>query len=901
MVSPQLAYIQFHGGIGEAPIKLAHLDGDSLDAGAVELLSSNILGWAAEHGPDAILVLPGPAASSSHRICVYPLGAQAEYGVLAAGFTGPITPTQTQRTLLSLAANQALTACRNRILHQRQARLYDAVLSSTPDLVYVFDLNHRFTYANAALLKLWGRTWEEAIGRNCLELGYEPWHAAMHDREIEQVRSLKQPIRGEVPFPGTQGHRFYDYIFVPVFDASGELEAVAGTARDVTERKQAEHALHTQGRLDANLEAAEIATWTWDVQTDRVVADKNLARLFSVSVTEAQGGPIESYYRAIHPEDRPGVEVAVVRALETGEVYETEYRIVQTDGSVRWVAARGKVIFDETGKPIRFPGLLIDITDRKQNEQTLRFLVDLNAATQGLADPDKIMEVTARILVEHLGVDRCAYAEVEDQEIFVITGDYPRGVPSLIGRWPVRAFGSECTRLMLANEPFVVADVDTDPRIGPADLPIYRASNIKAGICVPLHANQKFTAAMAVHQPSARHWTPQEIELVTLAVRRCWESLERARTVRGLRESEQRLRFMAESMPQKIFTAKPDGAIDYFNPQWIEFTGLTLEQIRGWGWKQLVHPEDLEENLYLWNRSLKTGENFEMEHRFRRKDGEYRWHLTRAQAMRDPEGNVLMWIGSNTEIHDQKQAEEELERTVAERTAKLRETVQHLETFSYSVAHDMRAPLRAMQGFSRMLQAEYGEKIPGEGQEYLRRIANSASRLDSLIQDVLNYSKIVRAELKLEPVEPQAFIEEIIESYPNLHRPHGDIRIEGPIPAVLANPAAITQVFSNLLGNSVKFVEPGVLPQVRIWAETISDETVRLWFEDNGIGIPKEVQGRIFVMFQRINPPGRYEGTGIGLTIVRTAVERMGGKVGVESVPGMGSRFWVELQRAKDR
>lgn len=128
-------------------------------------------------------------------------------------------------------------------ISHRRTRLYEAVLSSTPDLVYIFDLDHRFIYANQALLTMWGRTWEEAIGRNCLELGYEPWHAAMHDREIEQAVATKLPVRGEVPFTGTNGRRIYDYIFVPVFGADGNVEAVAGTTRDVTERKEAEQQL----------------------------------------------------------------------------------------------------------------------------------------------------------------------------------------------------------------------------------------------------------------------------------------------------------------------------------------------------------------------------------------------------------------------------------------------------------------------------------------------------------------------------------------------------------------------------------------------------------------------------------------------------------------------------------
>src|ERR1043166_8164336 len=139
---------------------------------------------------------------------------------------------------------------------ERRQRLYDAVLANTPDLVYVFDLDHRFTYVNEGLLQMWGKTWDEAIGKNCLELGYESWHATMHDREIEQVVATKQPIKGEVPFTGTFGRRIYEYIFVPVLGVNGEVEAVAGTTRDVTDLKGTEAAAD---RLVAIVESSEDA------------------------------------------------------------------------------------------------------------------------------------------------------------------------------------------------------------------------------------------------------------------------------------------------------------------------------------------------------------------------------------------------------------------------------------------------------------------------------------------------------------------------------------------------------------------------------------------------------------------------------------------------------------------
>ncbi len=364
----------------------------------------------------------------------------------------------------------------------------------------------------------------------------------------------------------------------------------------------------------------------------------------------------------------------------------------------------------------------------------------------------------------------------------------------------------------------------------------------------------------------------------------------------AVRQSEERLRFMAESMPQKIFTAKADGGFDYLNQEWMKFTGLAFEEIRDGGWSRLVHPDDVEETTGRWKHSVASGEYLELEHRFRRKDGVYRWHLSRAHAMRGENGEVTMWIGSNTDIDEQKRAEEQLEKAVAERTAKLRETIGELEAFSYSIAHDMRAPLRSLTGFSDLLLAESGDKLDPEGQGYLRRIAAAAGRMDKLIQDVLDYSRVVRTDPPLEPVDPGELLRGIADTYPMLSPDKADLVLEGPFPRVLGNEALLTQVFSNLLGNAVKFVPPGIKPRVRVWAEE-HDDRVRVSFEDNGIGIPARQHERIFRIFERGGHG--YEGTGIGLAIVKKAVERMGGKVALESEPGRGSRFWIEVWRAR--
>ena len=378
----------------------------------------------------------------------------------------------------------------------------------------------------------------------------------------------------------------------------------------------------------------------------------------------------------------------------------------------------------------------------------------------------------------------------------------------------------------------------------------------------------------------------------------------------ALRQSKERFQFMAESLSQKIFTAKPNGDVGYFNQQWVDFTGLPFEQIKVSGWTQFIHPDDLEANVRQWKHSIQTGEPFQSEPRLRRKDGVYRWHLTQAHAMHDPEGKVLMWIGSNTDIDDQKRAMEELreakeklshqaaelERQVEERTASLLGAVGELQAFSYTMAHDMRAPLRAMQGFAQTILESHADKLDATGINYLGRITRSAIRLDRLVQDVLSYTKILETEAPNEPIDVDQLVRDIIETYPDWQPPKAEIEIQGELPKVLGNEAFLTQCISNLLGNAVKFVAPGTLPRVKIYPESLNSQ-VRIWFEDNGIGVAPANHARLFRMFERIHAAHEFEGTGIGLAIVRKAVERMGGRAGLESVLGQGSKFWIQLEK----
>lgn len=255
-----------------------------------------------------------------------------------------------------------------------------------------------------------------------------------------------------------------------------------------------------------------------------------------------------------------------------------------------------------------------------------------------------------------------------------------------------------------------------------------------------------------------------------------------------------------------------------------------------------------------------------------------------------------------------------LEQLVAKRTRKLSETVSELEAFSYSVAHDMRSPLRGMQGFARILLEEHSDRLDPQARDYLQHIASSASRMDRLIQEVLNYTWVLRGEAALTPVDLDRLVRDIIAVDPAWQPPKTDIQIKGKLPRVIGHEGFLTQCFSNLLSNAVKFVAPGVTPCVRIWSaeppapsaevkqrgsdDPSNQPMVRLWIGNNGIGIDEKDRPRVFRMFDRINPANQFEGTGIGLTIVRKAVERMGGRIDFESEEGKGSQFWIELKAA---
>jgi signal transduction histidine kinase len=269
-------------------------------------------------------------------------------------------------------------------------------------------------------------------------------------------------------------------------------------------------------------------------------------------------------------------------------------------------------------------------------------------------------------------------------------------------------------------------------------------------------------------------------------------------------------------------------------------------------------------------------------------------------------------VGSATDIDEQRRAyaeladartrlkshADELEARVRVRTATLREANAELEAFTYSVSHDLRTPLQFVRGFAEAIRSDAADNLSPENRDYLHRIIRAASRMDTIIQDLLGYSRLARAEMQLIELPLDEMINDVLAHHHAVIRESGaHVQVARPLPVVLADKTGLFQALSNLVSNALKFTRPGDPPEIRIRCETTEAGT-RLWVEDGGIGIDPRHHERIFKLFERLHSPAEYPGTGIGLSLVRKAVMRMGGQCGVESQPNQGSRFWIEFPQA---
>ncbi len=578
------------------------------------------------------------------------------------------------------------------------------------------------------------------------------------------------------------------------------MAATAQTHQYFDEQKRGEAALReTEQRALLAVETAALGTYERDLATNEITMNAICREILGVF---DEPPPPDIARKSLYPDDETHVLAAVARAFDPAlrEICAAEFRILRPDLSIRWVSGRGRVLFDESiqpPKPLKFLGVLLDITAHKQTEAQLqRRNLHLQLLRQAAADlllgrpPADLMKGLIPQITAHFDTDVVMFYEMRDVD----------------GRFHLQACSgvSEQEQLKLQSL-----------RYGRA-------------ICArPAEALHPIIATRLQTVPAPN------------------------------RRFVRKLGFRSYLYYPLVLHGRLQGALAFASRQRDDYDSLDLEFFQT---VATTLAEALERN---------------------RLQSELKFHA----------------------IH--------LEEVVQERTARLQEAVDELEHMAYSMVHDMRAPLRAMQAFANLAEEECAACNHTLSQDYFGRIRSATSRLDRLITDAFNYSRVVREDLPLAAVDLGALLRVMLKTSPHLHPSLADIRLDFTSLLVLGNESLLNQTFGHLLGNAVKFVAPGLRPTVRISAQpstlqrpsgrysTITDRpSTIVSIQDNGVGIPREAWNKIFRMFERMHRQDEYPGTGIGLTIAKKAVERMGGRIGLESTPGQGSRFWVELPLA---
>jgi PAS domain S-box-containing protein len=781
-----------------------------------------------------------------------------------------------------------------------QREQFRVTLFSIGDGVITTDTQGILTFLNPVAESLTGWTSEEAVGlplekvfviineksRQPVE---NPIRAALRDGMALSLANHTVLVRkngSEIPIEDSAA---------PIRTADGKVSGAVMVFHDVGERREQDEALRRSEQFSRSIiESSRDCIKVLDLNGD----------LLSISGNGLQMLGIADPARYLHKpwldfwdgEPREAAAAALQSARQGGSGTFVGF-LEASDGTLKWWDIHVTPILGANGRPERLLVISRDVTELRQDEERLRRLASVIESSD-----DAILSMTLETII----------------------ATWNKGAERLYGYTSEEMIGKSVTILIPPNR------IDEEPEI---------LERLKKGERIDHYETVRCTKSGAMVHVSLTVSPIVDSAGKIVGVSKISRDItQRRRDEEAIRRSEEDLRTLADSIPQLAWMARPDGHVFWYNRRWFEYTGTTWEQMEGWGWQAIHDPKILPRVMERWEDSISSGKPFRMEFPLRGADGQFRWFLTQVNALRDGEGRVVRWFGTNTdvdevrraqealratamdnarlydaaqkEVAERKRAEEalqlaqqelsryaeDLEKKVSERTAQLREKMGELETFSYSVSHDLRAPLRAIQSFALILEEERSVPASPHEKEYLRRIASAAERMDRLIKDVLNYSRISQTTMSPETVDLGNLVRGVVESYPAFQSYSADIELVGPFPEVLAVEAVLTQCVSNILSNAVKFVATGVKPKVRVWTETTQGgDKVRVFFKDNGLGIPARAHQKIFGIFERVN--NDYEGTGIGLSIVKKGVERMGGAVGLESEPGKGSTFWLELKR----
>jgi len=801
-------------------------------------------------------------------------------GNLEAPITGAAEPKQNGPALPSSAYVAAL--------EQRDREQRD-FLENAAVAMHCVGEDGTILWANRAELELLGYAREDYIGQNI---------AAFHMDEpviLDILNRLKcnEEIRGyEARLRCKDGSVRYVSINSSVYREEGRFIHTRCVTIDIgAQRRNAE--LHE--RLSAIVEGSDDAIISKDLDGIIRSWNRGAERIFGYTSDEVVGKPIT----IVIPQDRLDEEPKILGRLQKGERidhFETVRR--RKDGALLNVSLTVSPVRNAQGKVIGASKIARDITASRRAEQAIRALNDqLSADLSALV---RMQEISTRLVQAEdfqdlLDEILSAGVEITDADMGNIQLLEDRALKIVAQQGFDAAFLdtfdhvsdglAACGTALKQGARVIVEDVAESPIFaGTPALEVMLAAGARAVQSTPLvsRSGQKL-GMFSTHYRSPRRPGDRELRMLDLLARQAADLIERKQAEAALLESEARFRQLADSMPQIVWTARPDGHTDYYNERWYEFTGFSRDKFGDESYRPLLHPDDVKPCHEAWYSAVKSGEPYRIEYRFRdRHENRWRWFMGRALPVRVG-GKIVKWFGSCTDIDEQKRNEEDLRRAN-----------QDLEQFVHSASHDLQEPLRMVSTYSELLKREFGSKLGPAADEYIGYTIDGALRMEQLLKDLRAYT--LASTAGHEPAADVDSGESLDKALANLSaaiKDSGASITRTDLPRVRYHDFHLEQLFQNLVGNAIRY-KSGVPPQIHIAAERRGEEWL-FSVQDNGIGIDPQYKEQIFELFKRLHSAAEYPGTGMGLAICKRIAERAGGRLWVESEPGRGSTFFFTV------
>ncbi|MBV8817061.1 MAG: PAS domain S-box protein, partial [Acidobacteriaceae bacterium] len=647
-----------------------------------------------------------------------------------------------------------------------------------------------------------------------------------------------------------------------------ELEAVLAEAQRKAEELQAanDQLRNIEQWYQGATNAADVGTWAWDLKTDNLYWTKSCKALFGLPPDAHVDYKVFS--DLLHPEDREAVDEAVQRALRDLDEYDVQSRIIWPDGTLRWLRFKGRAYPDRSGRAVRFQGIVIDIWRQKQAEAELRQALERE---RELRERASAAESNAQSILESMAEGFCGM-DSELRYTYVNAA-----AEAIVGLKREQLIGKTMREVF--------------PEAG--------GSEIEA-ICQRALSEGKTVEFSTLFDPWNRWFNIKVYPSGTGLTIYFREITSQKQMEVALLDTQERFEMINNFIPVMAFTTRPNGHLDYVNRRWTEYTGASAEALQGWGWTDLIHPDDRDRTIARWKHSLHTGETFEIECRLlRSSDQTYRWFLAQAVPVRDRNGKTARWFGTCTDIEDGKRVEAEL--AAARRAAE--EASQAKSQFLASMSHELRTPLNAIIGYSEMLQEEVQDLGANQLAPDLARIHTAGRHLLSLISDILDLSKIEAGKMDIfvEEVEIANMVEEVAATVQPLIEKNGNrlqLRIQPETGSMTSDVTKVRQGLFNLLSNASKFTNEGQIT-VDVSAEKEHGlDWIVFRVSDTGIGMPQDKLDKLFEPFAQLHSGAvKAGGTGLGLAITKRFCEMLGGEIQVDSEEGKGSTFTIRLPR----